>query len=184
MDTYIADPATVLPVAKSPFPETLVLDWTDYCNAKCFFCYREKYEQQIGGRGEFIPYKKLRKLEKALIHVKVFGISSGIGEPLLHPELRQILDWLYEINPTILIRTTTNGTALTADKAPWFAGHIDWLSVSLNASNAEAHMRDMFPHLAKRGIDASKRWELHLRHLRESLRRFLPRTVRESAFRW
>jgi MoaA/NifB/PqqE/SkfB family radical SAM enzyme len=152
---------------KAPYPQQLILDWTDYCNAKCFFCYREKYEQQIGGKGEFIPFAKLKKLEKALSAIKVFGISSGIGEPLLHPELEEILRWLYDINPTILIRTTTNGTALTASKAPWFAGHIDWISVSLNAANGEAHMRDMFPHLVKRGIDAQQRWELHLRHLRE-----------------
>jgi len=59
------------------------------------------------------------------------------------------------------------GTALTAEKAAWFAGHLDWLSISLNASNGEAHMRDMFPHLAKRGVDPEKRWELHLRHITE-----------------
>jgi hypothetical protein len=39
--------------------------------------------------------------------------------------------------------------------------------VSLNAGNGEAHMRDMFPQLAARGIDAEKRWELHLRHIAE-----------------
>jgi len=117
--------------------------------------------------GEFVPLAKLTKLERVLSSVKYFSISSSIGEPLLHPELQQILQWLYRINPKISIRATTNGTALTAEKAAWFAGHLDWLSVSLNASNGEAHMRDMFPHLAKRGIDAGKRWELHLRHLAE-----------------
>lgn len=71
------------------------------------------------------------------------------------------------INPTVLVRVTTNGTALTAEKAAWFAGHLDWLSISLNASNGQAHMRDMFPHLAKRGVDPEKRWELHLRHITE-----------------
>ncbi len=170
MATLLAEPVTArrpIEPRRAPYPQQLILDWTDYCNAKCFFCYREKYEQQIGGKGEFIPFAKLKKLEKVLSHVKVFGISSGIGEPLLHPELEEILRWLYDINPAILIRTTTNGTALTASKAPWFAGHIDWLSVSLNAANGEAHMRDMFPHLAKRAIDAQQRWELHLRHLRE-----------------
>lgn len=170
MTTVLAEPVTALrhvESRKAPYPQQLILDWTDYCNAKCFFCYREKYEKQIGGKGEFIPFAKLKKLERALSHVKVFGISSGIGEPLLHPELEEILRWLYDINPAILIRTTTNGTALTASKAPLFAGHIDWISVSLNAANGEAHMRDMFPHLAKRGIDAQQRWELHLRHLRE-----------------
>jgi MoaA/NifB/PqqE/SkfB family radical SAM enzyme len=166
-DRIVTATAEALYVDKAPYPEALVLDWTDYCNAKCFFCYREKYEREIGGKGEFIPFEKLRKLEKVLSNIKFFGVSSAIGEPLLHPELQQILQWLYEINPKILIRTTTNGTALTADKAAWFAGHLDWLSVSLNAANAEAHMRDMFPHLVKRGIDAEKRWQLHLRHLTE-----------------
>jgi len=143
--------------APAPYPEQVFLDWTSYCNAKCFFCPRD-----VGpGTGDFIPLAKLTRLEKVLSSLKYFSISSSIGEPLLHPELRQILEWLYRINPTVSVRVTTNGTALTAEKAAWFAGHLDVLSISLNASNGEAHMRDMFPHLAERGIDAEKRWELH-----------------------
>lgn len=157
----------VQPAKKAPLPESIYLDWTDYCNAKCFFCERDNYERHIGGRGEFIPFAKLKKLETALGAVKYFGISSGIGEPLLHPELKEILDWLYEINPRIQLRVVTNGTTLTGAKAAWFAGHLDWLSVSLNASNAEAHLRDMFPHLVKTGEDAAKRWELQIRRLTE-----------------
>src|SRR5262249_13201758 len=79
-------------------------DWTDYCNAKCFFCSRN-----ISG-GDFIPLAKLTKLEKVLSSVKYFSMSSAIGEPLLHPELRQILEWLYRINPTVSVRVTTNGS--------------------------------------------------------------------------
>jgi len=153
----------------APYPRHLVLDWTDYCNAKCFFCYREKYEKEIGGMGGFIPFAQLKKLENVFSRVKTFGLSSGIGEPLLHPELEEFLSWLYGINPSILLQVVTNGTTLTADKAAWFAGHLDWLSVSLNAANGEAHMRDMFPHLGKRGINAEKRWQLHVRHLTEFL---------------
>jgi MoaA/NifB/PqqE/SkfB family radical SAM enzyme len=164
----MAEPATLARPSEAPpfetpapYPQQIVLDWTTYCNAKCFFCPRD-----ISG-GDFVPLATLTKLEKVLSSVKYFSMSSSIGEPLLHPELRQILEWLYRINPTISVRVTTNGTALTAQKAAWFAGHLDWLSVSLNASNGEAHMRDMFPHLVERGIDAEKRWELHLRHIAE-----------------
>jgi len=160
--TVLARPSETPPfAARAPYPQQIVLDWTTYCNAKCFFCPRN-----IDG-GDFVPLATLTKLEKVLSSVKYFSMSSSIGEPLLHPELRQILEWLYRINPSVLVRVTTNGTALTAQKAAWFAGHLDWLSVSLNASNGEAHMRDMFPHLAERGIDAEKRWELHLRHIAE-----------------
>jgi MoaA/NifB/PqqE/SkfB family radical SAM enzyme len=172
MATLLAEPVTAarsVEPHRAPYPKQLILDWTDYCNAKCFFCQREKYEETIGGKGEFVPFAKLKKLEKVLSQVKVFGISSAIGEPLLHPELDEILTWLYRINPSIRLQTVTNGTTLTAAKAAWFAGHLDWLSVSLNAANGEAHMRDMFPHLAKRGIDAEKRFDLHIRHLTEFL---------------
>lgn len=61
--------ASALPrseIQGAPYRQQLVLDWTDYCNAKCFFCYREKYEQQIGGKGEFIRFAKLKKLERVL----------------------------------------------------------------------------------------------------------------------
>ena len=162
--TAVAQPREAPPFeAPAPYPEQVFVDWTSYCNAKCFFCPRA-----VGpGIGDFIPLAKLTKLEKVLSSVKYFSISSSIGEPLLHPELRQILEWLYRINPTVSVRVTTNGTALTAEKAAWFAGHLDWLSVSLNASNGEAHMRDMFPHLAYRDVDPEKRWELHLRHITE-----------------
>jgi MoaA/NifB/PqqE/SkfB family radical SAM enzyme len=168
MDTLMTEPVTASP-ALFPFPETFTLDWTDYCNAKCFFCPREEYEQRIGGPGGFIPFENIKKLASPLRAAKYFRITSGIGEPLLHPEVEGILDWLYTINPTILLQVVTNGTTLTKDKAAWFAGHLDWLSVSLNAGNAEAHMRDMFPHLAKRGIDPQKRWQLQISRLTEFL---------------
>jgi wyosine [tRNA(Phe)-imidazoG37] synthetase (radical SAM superfamily) len=169
MSTLLATSAVKRPHKQAPYPRQLVLDWTDYCNAKCFFCFREKYEEAIGGMGEFIPSAKQKKFEDVLSKVEIFGISSGIGEPLLHPELDEFLTWLYTINPSIKLQVVTNGTTLTAKKAPWFAGHLDWLSVSLNASNAEAHMRDMFPHLARRSVEAEKRWNLHVRHLTEFL---------------
>src|SRR5262249_34992189 len=113
------------------------------------------------------PAGKAHQAREGAEQRQILQHVEAIGEPLLHPELRQILEWLYRINPTVSVRVTTNGTALTAQKAAWFAGHLDWLSVSLNASDGETHMRDMFPHLAERGIDAEKRWELHLRHIAE-----------------
>jgi MoaA/NifB/PqqE/SkfB family radical SAM enzyme len=132
--------------------------------------------------GEFIPFTKLRKLENVFSRVKVFCVSSSIGEPLLHPELEEILAWLYTINPSILLQIVTNGTTLTAGKAGFFAGHLDWLSISLNAANGEAHMRDMFPHLVKRGINAEKRWALHVCHLTEFLAALPPSDRRRVKF--
>lgn len=146
----------------APLPRKVVLDWTDFCNAKCFFCGRAAYEKALGHPGGFVLLEQIRKLEPVLGQVDCLCLSSAIGEPLLHPELKQILDWLYLINPSVLLQVVTNGTSLTPQKASWFAGHLDWLSVSLNASNAEAHARDMFPDLKARQIDLQKKWDRHV----------------------
>ncbi|MGO8908848.1 MAG: radical SAM protein [Bradyrhizobium sp.] len=146
-------------------PETIVLDWTDYCNLKCMFCWRDEFEKQNGSKGDFISFEKIEMLERPLRAAKYLVISSGIGEPLLHPDLDELLQWIYEINPKILLRIVTNGTTLTSEKAKLFAGHLDWLSVSLNATNAEAYMRDMYPHDYKKGVDGTARWNYFIRRL-------------------
>ena len=68
----LAELATAMPPSREhfvkgrdPYPERVCLDWTDYCNAKCFFCPREEYEKQIGGSGGFIPFSKLKHLEES-----------------------------------------------------------------------------------------------------------------------
>lgn len=149
----------------APWPETIVLDWTDYCNLKCMFCWREEFEQQNGSKGNFISFDNIRMLERPLRAAKYLVLSSGIGEPLLHPELDKLLPWIYEVNPKILLRIVTNGTTLLPEKARLFAGHLDWLSVSLNATNAQAYMRDMYPHEYKKGVDGTARWNYFIRRL-------------------
>ena len=149
----------------APLPKLVYVELADYCNLSCTFCQRSTYVDSVG-RGGFIEFEMLKKLEQPLRAAKYFGLSGRIGEPLLHPKLESILHWLYEINPEILLRITTNGTALSRKLAGLFAGHLDSLSISLNASNAQAYFRDMRP-VGQHGADPVAWWNNLIRRISE-----------------
>jgi MoaA/NifB/PqqE/SkfB family radical SAM enzyme len=149
----------------APLPKLVYVELADYCNLSCTFCQRSTYVDAVG-RGGFIEFEMLKKLEQPLRAAKYFGLSGRIGEPLLHPKLESILHWLYEINPEILLRITTNGTALGRKLAGLFAGHLDCLSISLNASNAQAYVRDMRP-VGQHGADPLAWWNNLIRRISE-----------------
>lgn len=139
-------------------PETIYLELADYCNLNCTFCGREAEVKRTGDNGGFTDIEKLKQLERPLRAAKYLGLSGRIGEPLLYPRLNEFLRWVFEINPAVRLRITTNGTSLTAKMASLLGGHIDWISVSLNASNASAYARDMRPVGHRTGSDYTAKW--------------------------
>ena len=101
---------------EDPYPVTLEIHPTDICNQKCKYCF-------FGGRG----YKSTRTEPKMdveeyrclftemkeidLIELKI----SGGGEPLLHPQIVEILRSARETGLTT--RLTTNGNFLEIGRA-------------------------------------------------------------------
>ena len=75
------------------------------CNANCTFCItHSKMETKFG---HVLDLDNLEKLEK-LADIDCFEVSGG-GEPLLHPQINQILAWCVQRKPTILY---TNGSLI------------------------------------------------------------------------
>ena len=135
-----------------------MLELTDRCNLKCMICNREEYEEIIGGPGTMMKLEDIARLEDPIRYAELLTIT-GLGETFLHPQLKTILDTIYRINPRDnLINIVTNGTALGADKAPWFAGHLNSLAVSLNAANPAAYAREMHPYEVAENRDMGGRF--------------------------
>jgi MoaA/NifB/PqqE/SkfB family radical SAM enzyme len=149
-----------------PLPKVLYIELADYCNLNCMFCGRGAVVAATGDIGGFTEIETLKKLERPLRAAQYLGLSGRIGEPLLHPRLEQILSWIFEINPDILLRITTNGTALNWKLAALLSGHLDSLSISLNASNAEAYFREMRP-VGQKGRDQQIWWNNLIRRISE-----------------
>ena len=143
----------------TPYPKHLMIEITDRCNLKCMICVREEYEEGIGGPGVLMDVDGVKKLELPIRHAEMITVT-GFGESFLHPGLKEILDYIYLVNPADnLIKVVTNGTALSASKASWFSGHLHTMSISLNASNAEAYAREMYPYEYRDGKDMTAKFD-------------------------
>lgn len=100
------------------------------CNAKCGFC--DIWERPSN-------YASLEQIKKNFNDLKKLGIRvidfTG-GEPLLHPELAQILK---EAKKQKFITTVTTNGLLYPKKAKELVGLIDMLHFSLDSSIPEEH---------------------------------------------
>jgi MoaA/NifB/PqqE/SkfB family radical SAM enzyme len=174
--------ATAIPPAeRAPLPQVIYIELADYCNLSCMFCGREAEIKQTGDKGGYVDIEKVKKLDRPLRAAKYFGLSGRIGEPLLYPKLGELLEWVYGINPGIQLRITTNGTSLSRKIAGLLAGHIDFVGISLNASNAQAYARDMRPVGYHPGADWTRNWESFIRRITEFMRA-LPPEDRKKVF--
>ncbi len=169
------------PSQRAPLPEVVYVELADYCNLSCMFCGREAEIKKTGDKGGYVDIEKVKKLERPLRAAKYFGLSGRIGEPLLYPKLGELLDWLYGINPDILLRITTNGTSLSRKMASMLANRIDFLAISLNASHAEAYARDMRPVGFRAGTDWTAHWNHLIRRITEFIEA-LPPADRKKVF--
>lgn len=106
----------LLKFVPKPYMEYMVFNILDHCNLKCkgcdhFACISDEY---------IIPYEKLHKdierMSKILHGDNVMKIAVMGGEPLLHPELLEILKDVRKYFPHAIIRLTTNGLLLLQQK--------------------------------------------------------------------
>ena len=74
------------PYERSTDPELVDLKITDRCNSRCGFCY-----QGSSPDGKHATFENVEAILRHLGERKVFEVAIGGGEPLLHPQLIDIL---------------------------------------------------------------------------------------------
>ncbi len=142
-----------------PFEESLKVDnvskrglyvnITNRCNCDCVFCLRQKKKMAeqstlwLKTEPTIDEIKsELLKVPSSLINEVVF---CGFGEPTLRlKELISVLKFVKEKFPGIPTRLNTNGLGELAhvrEIAADFAGLLDVVSISLNASTAERYLK-------------------------------------------
>jgi MoaA/NifB/PqqE/SkfB family radical SAM enzyme len=121
-------------------PEYVVLDITNLCNCDCLACWT--YSPLLGGkradaswRRQRLTYDVVEKLVKDLARLGTREIRlTGGGEPLLHPEVMNIIQLIK--NHSLFCSVTTNGTLLNEEKIEDLAAlRLDILTVSLWAGD-------------------------------------------------
>lgn len=124
-------PAGFLPLS------SLYLYIAGACNLACRHCWISPTFNPQGG-GQFVS---LAHVAKAVREGKPLGLNSVKltgGEPLLHPQFRELITLLHEAELDITIET--NGTLIDDDMATFLKEKgVSFISVSLDGATPEVH---------------------------------------------
>lgn len=111
---------------------------TDGCNLCCRHCWIEPTFQSEGNSYPLLSLELLRSIVEQGQHLGLSGVKLTGGEPLLHPEIHKILD--YVKNESLDLTVETNGTLCTPEIARQIgACKNPFVSVSLDGADAETH---------------------------------------------
>lgn len=131
------------------FPIYMEISPVGHCNHRCTFCAVD----YIGYKANAIPLDRFKALVLDLAQCGVKSIMlAGEGEPLLHKDLPEVINYAKEVGLDVGI--TTNGTCLSQSFIEECLPAISWIKVSLNGGNKEVYTSI---HKAKDG-DFDKVW--------------------------
>ena len=130
------------------WPVRVDIDITQACNNKCTFCYSRPYFPDDVYREQYIPKKHLRDLlsELAAGGTRCVRFTGG-GEPLLHPNIREMLPLAHTHGMRLCV--ITNGDMLDDSLAGLFYEHVDHIRWSVNAATETT--RQVLHRPSKRG---------------------------------
>ncbi|MCK5607913.1 radical SAM protein, partial [Candidatus Pacearchaeota archaeon] len=119
---------------KTIYPIYMEVSPAGGCNHRCVFCALD-----------FLDYKpKFLNIDKYFDFLEAAsqkGIKSimfgGEGEPLLHPQIIEIV--IQTKNKGIDVAFTTNGSLMSPDFLDRSMGYINWIKISLDAATPETH---------------------------------------------
>lgn len=121
-------------------PRTLpiILLWiTDRCNLRCRMCGDQwRADQQMLRHS--LSLVQIQGIVQAAVRLRTMIISITGGEPLLHPEIYQILDLIRDAG--IAAHMCTNGTLLTDERVAKLAqSSLKSVSISIDSSTPWLH---------------------------------------------
>lgn len=139
----LADSLRLQPEGK----RNLYVNVTNACNCACTFCLRNMKKMAEESSLWLKEKPTLAAFKTALDNVPWAYIKEvvfcGFGEPTMElATLVELLHYVKKIHPELPTRLNTNGLGnleYGRDIAPDFAGVLDTISISLNASNAERY---------------------------------------------
>ncbi len=123
------------------FPLMVVASVTYVCNARCPHCpYTNSEIRKDYANTPFMPEDIFKKLADECGRYESFIRLSGGGEPLLHPQILDLIE--YAKSAGARIGLITNGSLLTPEKADrLLACGADTIEVSVDAADPETYSK-------------------------------------------
>ena len=125
------------PCLEMKFPPEILIESTNFCNLKCMMCPHKDANRKRGYM-DFELYKKIID-EIADVDKKVFVRPFNFGEPLLHPQLPDMVKYAKD-KGIKKVGITTNGLLLDETKSKELIdAKLDEIEVSFEGVNKEEY---------------------------------------------
>ena len=133
------DPGKKERTEKRDYPlDTIYFYLTEGCNLRCRHCWIDPGHQTEGRSYDTLDTGAFRTIVEQAIPMGLSGVKLTGGEPLLHPEIHQMIDLIRQRDLRLMLET--NGTLCTPELCSDIAGCKNpFVGVSLDGANAETH---------------------------------------------
>lgn len=115
------------------FPDMYQIEHTDICNARCIMC-NHSFTKNHGCK--FMDMDIIHKLEKYFPYVNCI-ILNGIGEPLLHPQIKELMTTYAKYG--IKLSTNTNMSVMDPEIAEIMQKTFCDIQISCDAADKETY---------------------------------------------
>ena len=111
---------------------------TEGCNLRCRHCWIAPKYQGEGDSGSALDLDLFKSIIEQAKSLGLTGVKLTGGEPLLHPQINEILEYIQTEDLGMTLET--NGVLCTAELAEKMAACKDpFVSVSLDGADSESH---------------------------------------------
>lgn len=127
------------------FPSQVIVDATEVCNLACIHCPHPEFKKSEHYRARYLPAELNAKMvDEVREHGKnatQYIRYTSNGEPLVHPDIYDMLDYSVK-NSGTMVTLTTNGTILREDRIEkLLASGIHVIDVSIDALHDETYAK-------------------------------------------
>lgn len=118
------------------FPRFISLELTNKCNMKCVHCYSSSKSTN----SNFISFEKVKEIIDEASYYGTEFIALGGGEPLLHPDIFDIIS--YACNKNVEIELVTNGMLLSTENIMKLnKSGLRYIQVSLDGNSEDTYFK-------------------------------------------
>jgi len=120
---------------QADLPHEVMLEIEPRCNFRCQFCFNKL---SFAKNGRELPRLELGAAKEAVKKIAEVGIRivrfTG-GEPLLYPDLRELIEYAKSLNLSVWLNT--NGSLINEDNAGWLAASVENILIPIESFSAE-----------------------------------------------
>jgi AdoMet-dependent heme synthase len=130
------------------FPQDIYLHMTNNCNLKCPYCYNKTDREtkinleKVGLVAPTMSTEEFKDLIARIIECGVRRILFTGGEPLMRPDILELVQFARSKSETVKLEMLTNAILITDDVAEILCKNMSAVTISLDGH--EKHMHDYY----------------------------------------